>query len=98
MLIGAAPLHVELPSVEIKLEGTAPSPAEKYKILLKAEGSLTSPMPSGSTDEGMFSPSREAERKSSLCFLLKAPVFILIPFLKSRAATVNAVMMKRCTP
>ena len=52
MLIGAAPLHVELPSVEIKLEGTAPSPAEKYKILLKAEGSLTSPMPSGSTDEG----------------------------------------------
>ena len=43
MLIGAAPLHVELPSVEIKLEGTAPSPAEKYKILLKAEGSLTSP-------------------------------------------------------
>lgn len=35
-----------------KLEGTAPSPAEKYKILLKAEGSLTSPMPSGSTDEG----------------------------------------------
>lgn len=40
----------------------------------------------------------EAERKSSLCFLLKAPVFILIPFLKSRAATVNAVMMKRCTP
>ena len=38
--------------MEIKLEGTAPSPAEKYKILLKAEGSLTSPMPSGSTDEG----------------------------------------------
>lgn len=38
--------------MEIKLEGTTPSPAEKYKILLKAEGSLTSPMPSGSTDEG----------------------------------------------
>ena len=38
--------------MEIKLEGTAPSPAEKYKILLKAEGSLTSPMPSDSTDEG----------------------------------------------
>ena len=84
--------------MEIKLEGTAPSPAEKYKILLKAEGSLTSPMPSGSTDEGYVLSIKGSGTKSSLCFLLKAPVFILIPFLKSRAATVNAVMMKRCTP
>ena len=114
--------------MEIKLEGTAPSPAEKYKILLKAEGSLTSPMPSGSTDEGYVlsikgsgteklpvlsfeSPGvhtytiSQIKGSNSQCsydetvYTMKVyVVFILIPFLKSRAATVNAVMMKRCTP
>ena len=84
--------------MEIKLEGTAPSPAEKYKILLKAEGSLTSPMPSGSTDEGYVLSIKGSGTEKLPVLSFESPVFILIPFLKSRAATVNAVMMKRCTP
>ena len=60
-------------------------------------------------DEGWYAASErykkflEEHRGQHVLFLElgvggNTPVFILIPFLKSRAATVNAVMMKRCTP
>lgn len=45
--LAAESLQVELPSVEIKLEGTAPSPAKEYQIVLKAD-KISYPMPEGS--------------------------------------------------
>ena len=47
--LAAESLQVELPSVEIKLEGTAPSLAEGYQIVLEA-GNPSYPMPEGSAD------------------------------------------------
>ena len=42
--LAAEPLRVELPSVEVKLEGTAPSPTEEYQIVLEAD-KISYPMP-----------------------------------------------------
>ncbi|MDO5123130.1 MAG: FctA domain-containing protein [Eubacteriales bacterium] len=50
--LAAEPLRVELPSVEIKLEGAAPSPDEEYKIVMQADDALFNPMPLGSTKDG----------------------------------------------
>ena len=47
--LAAEPLRVELPSVEVKLEGTAPSPTEEYQIVLEAD-KISYPMPEGSAD------------------------------------------------
>lgn len=48
-VLAANPLQGQLPPVEVKLEGSVPSPAEEYQIVLKP-GKDAYPMPAGTVD------------------------------------------------
>lgn len=50
--LAAEPLQGQLPPVEVRLEGSVPSPAEEYQIILKP-GKASCPMPAG-TVEGKY--------------------------------------------